>query len=167
MKPFSSNHITNTGWQISLQWCWSSKKLGWAWLHQRPARAHQGVFNTLLVIIIPLRKIKKNRKRSRADKNLSQAALEASWSGLAEKLAEGEKAKVAQAFYISFCLTSIVSEFCKRHFHYLYFPQAGKLQPALFNLYRQAHQAERFNIFQFAIFMLFQSFITTFCFKQR
>jgi len=42
----------------------------------------------------------------------TKAALEASWSGLAEKLGEGEKAK------------------------------AGKLQPALFNLYRQARQAE-------------------------
>merc|ERR1719167_1271949 len=42
----------------------------------------------------------------------TKAALEASWSGLVEKLGEGEKAKV------------------------------GKLQPALFNLYRQARQAE-------------------------
>ena len=142
-------------WQIYLQRCCHSKKFSWTWLHQRPARAHQGVCNTLLIIIIPSRKIKKNRKWSRADKNLSQAALEASWSGLAEKLGEGEKAKVAQAFYISFCLTSIVSEFCKRHFHYLYFPQAGKLQPALFNLYRQARQAERFNIFRFTINFLY------------
>ena len=45
---------------------------------------------------------------------LFQAALEASWSGLVEKLGgDGERAK------------------------------AGKLQPALFNLYRQARQAER------------------------
>merc|ERR1711936_1382530 len=42
----------------------------------------------------------------------SKAALESSWSGLVEKLGEGEKAK------------------------------AGKLQPTLFNLYRQARQAE-------------------------
>ena len=46
--------------------------------------------------------------------NIPQAALEASWSGLVEKLGgDGERAK------------------------------AGKLQPALFNLYRQARQAER------------------------
>ena len=45
---------------------------------------------------------------------LFQASLEASWSGLVEKLGgDGERAK------------------------------AGKLQPALFNLYRQARQAER------------------------
>ena len=47
--------------------------------------------------------------------NIPQAALEASWSGLVDKLGEGERAK------------------------------AGKLQPALFNLYRQARQAERFQ----------------------
>ena len=48
-------------WQIFLQRCCHSKKLGWTWLHQRPARAHQGVCNTLLIIIIPSRKIK-NKK---------------------------------------------------------------------------------------------------------
>ena len=48
--------------------------------------------------------------------DVPQTALEASWSGLVEKLGgEGDRAK------------------------------AGKLLPALFNLYRQARQAERFR----------------------
>merc|ERR1719500_1690248 len=49
---------------------------------------------------------------TRDQQGSTKAALEASWSGLVEKLGEGEKAK------------------------------AGKLQPTLFNLYRQARQAE-------------------------
>ena len=53
-------------------------------------------------------------EQSTTELNLFQASLEASWSGLVEKLGgDGERAK------------------------------AGKLQPALFNLYRQARQAER------------------------